>query len=206
MKIAVFGATGRVGSYMTTFALEAGWQVKALVRTPEKIIQKIPEPEVIKGDVCDKHLVDETIAGCDAVFVSLGTDKTNTLSASAPHIVSAMKKHGVMRAVIIGTAGILASRHQPGKYRFETPESKRKTTTAAEEHLKAYQIWKASGLEWTYVCPTYLPDGEPTGEIRYEADFLPEDGKKISVGDTARFAFHVLHDKRFECQRIGICY
>ncbi|GGC73648.1 oxidoreductase [Thalassobacillus devorans] len=206
MKIAVFGATGRVGSYVTTIALEAGWQVKALVRTPEKTTQKTPEPEVIKGDIFDKHLVEKTIAGCDAVFVGLGTDKTNTLSTSAPHIVAAMKKHGVMKAVIIGTAGILDSRHQPGKYRFETPESKRKTTTAAEEHLKAYQIWKASGLEWTYVCPTYLPDGEPTGEVRYEADLLPEDGTKITVGDTARFAFRVLHDNQFVRQRIGICY
>ncbi|WP_085506863.1 NAD(P)-dependent oxidoreductase [Thalassobacillus devorans] len=206
MKIAVFGATGRVGSYMMTFALEAGWQVKALVRAPEKITQKTPQLEVIKGDVFAKHLVEKTIAGCDAVFVSLGTDKTNTLSASAPHIVAAMKKHGVMRAVIIGTAGILDSRHQPGKYRFETPESKRKTTTAAEEHLKAFQIWKASGLEWTYVCPTYLPDGEPTGEVRCETGGLPEDGKKITVGDTACFAFRTLHDNRFVRQRIGICY
>ena len=40
MKIALLGATGAVGSHFLTKALAAGYAVKALVRTPEKLRKK----------------------------------------------------------------------------------------------------------------------------------------------------------------------
>ncbi|KHE67463.1 NAD(P)H-binding protein, partial [Halobacillus sp. BBL2006] len=103
-------------------------------------------------------------------------------------------------------AGILKSRYENGKYRFQTPESKRKKTFAAEEHVKVYESLEASSLNWTIICPTYLPKGEEQGSIRYEIDFLPEGGKKITVDDTARFAFQNLKDSSFPKKRVGICY
>ncbi|WP_028781934.1 NAD(P)-dependent oxidoreductase [Thalassobacillus devorans] len=206
MKIAVFGATGRVGSVFTGLAKDAGWEVQALVRNPNTILSSFRSVASIEGNVTNSSDVEVVIKGCDAVFVALGTDKTDTLSASAPLIIESMHKYNVNRAVMIGTAGILDSRYQPGKYRFETPESKRKSTTAAEEHLKAYQAWKASGLGWTYICPTYLPDGGIQGDVRFERSYLPENGKKITVGDTARFAFDAFSQDKFIQQRIGICY
>ncbi|SEB09024.1 Putative NADH-flavin reductase [Thalassobacillus cyri] len=206
MKIAVFGATGRIGSVFTGLAEDSGWEVNALIRNPHKIPPSLRKVNVIEGNASRRSDVEATIKGCDAVFVGLGTDKTDTLSVSAPLITEAMKKYNVIRAVIIGTAGILDSRYQPGKYRFETPESKRKSTAAAEEHLKAYQAWKASGLDWTYICPTYLPDGDVQGDVRFERSYLPENGKKVTVGDTASFAFDTLVQEKFIQQRIGICY
>ncbi|MFG6116288.1 NAD(P)-dependent oxidoreductase [Halobacillus sp. MO56] len=206
MKVAVFGATGRVGSVFTELAGGSGWEVNALIRNPNKIPTSFRKVNVIEGNASRRSDVEATIQGCDAVFVALGTDKSDTLSVSTPLIIEAMKKSNVIRAVVIGTAGILDSRFQAGKYRFETTESKRKSTAAAEEHLKAYQAWKASGLDWTYICPTYLPDGEEQGDVRFERSFLPENGKKVTVGDTARFAFDTLVQEKFIQQKIGICY
>ena len=37
MKIALLGATGAVGSHFLTKALAAGYAVKALVRTPDRL-------------------------------------------------------------------------------------------------------------------------------------------------------------------------
>ena len=46
-------------------------------------------------------------------------------------------------------------------------------------------ISEQSKLEWTIVCPTYLPDGERLGKYRTESNYLPEGGIEISVSDTA---------------------
>lgn len=206
MKLAVFGATGRVGSQVVKLALKEGWEVVALVRDEEKAKQMIKGASRVVGDVTNPADVRKTLNGCEMVFSGLSTDKTDTLSKAIPFMIEEMKKAEIKRVVTVGTAGILNSRYEKGKYRFQTPESKRKKTFAAEEHVKVYEHFSRSNLDWTIVCPTYLPDGEEQGHIRYEIDYLPIEGKKITVDDTARFAFDCLRDSRFNQKRVGICY
>ncbi|KGP90013.1 hypothetical protein N780_07235 [Pontibacillus chungwhensis BH030062] len=206
MKIAVFGGTGRVGSSFIRMALDQGHTIQALVRDRDKADDLISKATHIIGDVTQEEDIRATINGCDLVFSSIGTDKTTTLSESMPLIRKVMEKQGITRLVTIGTAGILNSRYEEGKYRFQSSESKRTKTFAAEEHLKAYLELQSSALHWTIVCPTYLPDGEEVGGVRYEIDFLPKEGKKISTNDTARFAFEILDPPSFSKKRVGICY
>lgn len=191
MNILLLGATGRVGSVLLAKALKDEHKVVALVRTPEKITVKNPHLQIIQGDVLDETALEKamTLLHIEAVVSALNTDKNNTLSRTAPPLIRLMKKHHVNRLIAIGTAGILDSRENPEIYRFQSSESKRKSTTAAEDHLIAYLKMQESKLDWTLVCPTYLPDGEETGEYRAEADMLPVDGKQISVQDTAAFAY-----------------
>ncbi|MEC3883743.1 NAD(P)H-binding protein [Halobacillus sp. HZG1] len=206
MKLALFGGTGRVGSEIIRLALDDGVEVKALVRDEKRAMEVIPGAELVIGDAKNEKDVQKTIANCDAVVSALNTDKTDTLSVSVPLIIKAMKEQGIKRIVSIGTAGILNSRFEEGKYRYQTSESKRKKTFAAEEHVKVYEALLESDLDWTVICPTYLPEGERYGNIRFERDMLPEDGKKITVADTAFFTYQELHKKEFVDHRVGICY
>ena len=139
MKVAIFGGTGRVGSKVLEMALQEGWEVKALIRDRSRIPFESDAVHYYIGDVTSPEMVDELIEGCDLVFSGLNTDKTDTLSQSIPLIIRSMQKHRVNRIVTIGTAGILDSRHEKGKFRFQTSESKRKSTFAAEEHLNVYR-------------------------------------------------------------------
>ena len=127
--------------------------------------------------------------GIDVVISALSTDGATTLSESMPHIIEAMENEGIQRIITIGTAGILQSRTTPDVLRYQSSESKRKLTRAAEDHHKAYELLNQSSLQWTIVCPTYLPDGDRLGEYRVERDFLPVDGVKIHVSDTAEFTY-----------------
>lgn len=204
MNIAILGATGRVGERILKQALAEGHHVKALVRSEK--LEAHPNLEMITGDVRKKEDVEHVIAGAAAVFSAIGTDKTTTLSEAAPLIVEAMEKQGVSRLVTIGTAGILDSRLTPGKLRYQGGDSNRKLTFAAEEHEKLYRLLEKSALDWTIVCPTYLPDGEARGDYRTEEAFLPEGGKEITVGDTAAFAYHLLDHPEFIRQRVGLAY
>ncbi|RLQ90786.1 SDR family oxidoreductase [Planomicrobium sp. Y74] len=204
MKLAIFGATGRVGSEILKRALGEGYQVTALQRSPK--LDKHPNLETVFGNVREGKDIERTIAGADAVFSALGTDKTTTLTDALPFIIESMERHGIKRIITIGTAGILNSRLEEGELRYQGGDSNRKMTFAAEEHEKAFRLLEKSNLEWTIVCPTYLPDGEAKGGYRVEKDFLPEGGKEISTGDTGEFAYQQLEDSTYVRSRVGIAY
>jgi uncharacterized protein len=207
MKLLMLGASGRVGQKIAERAIQDGIEVHALLRDPAKVPSQILDKITYTiGNVLNKEQVEEAISGCDIVVSALSTDGDNVLSESMPLIIAATKKEGLSRIITIGTAGILQSRIEPDLLRYQSSESKRKLTRAAEDHHKAYELLKESGLDWTIVCPTYLPDGDAAGKYRAEKDFLPVDGGKISTGDTAHFTFSLIKESRFSKSRVGISY
>ncbi len=205
MQITVFGATGRVGSEFVRLALRDGHDLLALVRSPGR---HHPEQEVttVQGDARDAQAVGQILGGSDAVVSALGTDSTTTLTEATAAIIEGMTTHGVTRIVTIGTAGIVESRTEPGKLRYQSNESRRTQTFAAVEHQRAYEMLRDSGLDWTVVCPTYLPDGKAVGGYRIERNYLPRDGRQISTGDTAAFAYEELLGNKHVGYRVGIAY
>ena len=206
MNILILGATGRVGSHILKFAFDDDHHVTALVRDADKVQVGNRNLTVIEGNALSESDIKKAIAGMDMVVIALGTDGTTTLSESMALIMKEMEAEGIKRIITIGTGGILNSRTEPGKLRYQSNESKRKTTRAAEEHHKVYELLENSNLDWTIVCPTYLPDGEYTGKYRVERDFLPENGAKISVPDTAEFAYSQIEDNRYIKSRVGMAY
>jgi uncharacterized protein len=206
MKITILGMTGRVGSQIAALALQDKNQVTGLVRSPEKITVADDNLTVIKGNVLYKENIEQAVSGADAVISALNTDGDDTLSKSMTLIIETMEEAGVNRLVSIGTAGILESRIDADRLRYQSSESKRRLTRAAEEHHKVFDLLEASGLDWTIVCPTYLPDGKAVGEYREERNFLPENGKQISVGDTAHFAYSQLGSDVYVKSRVGLAY
>ncbi|MCP3741645.1 NAD(P)-dependent oxidoreductase [Rossellomorea sp. BNER] len=205
MKIALLGATGRVGSVVLKNALQNNDSIKALTRDPVKL-EDSPNLLKIKGTALDHDQLAKTIQHCDAVISCLGTDQNDVLSSSMPAILNSMRFAGVTRIITIGTAGILQSRQEPSLYRFQSIESKRRMTRAAEDHLKTYIMLRESEMDYTVVCPTYLPLGERVGNFRTEENILPEDGQSISVFDTGDFAYQQLFSDQFIRTRVGICY
>ncbi len=206
MNILILGATGRVGGQIVTYALRDKHHVTVLVRTPEKIKINNENLTIIQGNVLNKDDIVRAIHGIDVVISALNTDGTTTLSESMPLIIEAMQNEGIQRIITIGTAGILQSRTTPNSLRYQSSESKRKSTRAAKEHHKVYDMLKQSTLEWTIVCPTYLPDGERVGKYRIDRNFLPEGGAEISVPDTAEFTFRQIKASDYIKSRVGIAY
>ncbi|MGE7759589.1 NAD(P)-dependent oxidoreductase [Peribacillus sp. NPDC097895] len=206
MNILILGATGRVGGQLVTYGLQDRHHVTVLARTPEKIQINNANLTIIQGNVLNKDDIVRAMYGIDVVISALNTDGTTTLSASMPLIIEAMEYEGIQRIITIGTAGILQSRTNPNSLRYQSSESKQKSTRAAKEHHKVYEMLKQSTLLWTIVCPTYLPDGESVGTYRVEGDFLPENGVEISVPDTAEFAFSQITSSDFLKSRVGIAY
>ncbi|ACT04568.1 NAD(P)-dependent oxidoreductase [Paenibacillus sp. JDR-2] len=209
MKIAIFGATGRVGRMVTALALRDGHTVKALVRTPDKLkglADSSPGLTLAEGNAASAEALAETVSGADAVISALSTDGGSLLSDSFPLILEAMKRLEIKRIVAIGTAGVLDSRTEPGLLRYQSSESRRTLTRAAEEHHAVLRLLEESELDWTLVCPTYLPDGPAEGGYRSERGYLPENGTRITTGDTAEFAYAQLFSSQYVRMKAGIAY
>ena len=70
--IALFGATGSTGKHVLKYALEKGYKVKALVRTPSKVETKHENLTIIEGSLEDSDKVKETVKGSDYVISVAG--------------------------------------------------------------------------------------------------------------------------------------
>ncbi|MEM7140781.1 MAG: SDR family NAD(P)-dependent oxidoreductase [Actinomycetota bacterium] len=74
MKVLVTGGTGFVGSHAIRRLLDAGHDVRALVRTPAKVAPLMEKMgvdpaaiEVVEGDITDAPSVRDAVEGCEAV-------------------------------------------------------------------------------------------------------------------------------------------
>ena len=74
MKIAPFGSAGALAGYFQKNALSAGYEVTALVRSPEKLCGQ-PNLNLVKGDVKDISEVQSVIDHADLLVNCLGDVK-----------------------------------------------------------------------------------------------------------------------------------
>lgn len=76
--ITVFGANGNVGGAFVRLAADAGYTLRAFVRTPEKFDNPDPEHvEVVRGDATNADDVTRAIEGSDVVASFLGNPYPN---------------------------------------------------------------------------------------------------------------------------------
>ena len=210
MTVTVFGATGRVGKYIVRMALAKGYTVKAFGRNVENLIDadlNNDNLETIKGFVFDEADVLKAVTGTDAVFSALGggtdgTDKTRSLGIK--NITQQMHKAGVKRIVAVGGMGSL--KDDEYEYRLNRPDYPAVFRAVSAEHLKAYKYLKASGLNWTFVCPPDIKDAEATGKYVISAEYKPIPYiNKINAGDIADFMLKEIALNQYVNKRVGIC-
>ncbi|WP_214712785.1 MULTISPECIES: NAD(P)-dependent oxidoreductase [unclassified Exiguobacterium] len=199
--IALFGGSGRTGMRLLERLLKDGHDVRLLSR---REVEPRDRLTVIIGDATDADAIAETVKSADVVMSALGTDKQDVLSRFTPLIISAMQAAGITRILTVGTAGILQA-HDSDNYRFETRESKRSMTTAAEDHAWAYELLDASTLDYTIVCPTQLIEDASVGNIVIAADVLgTQNSGPISRDDVADLVIQAWENNSYRRHRVGI--
>lgn len=195
MKIALLGGTGRTGQHF--LALAHQHTITMLSRQPITV----PGVEVVIGDATDREALAQVIQDADVIVSALGTDNAQVLTKSTAHLIDLAPQ---ARIITVGTAAILQSRLDPTKLRYEAGDTKRRSTTAAEDHHRMYNQLKNSAMRWTIVCPTYLPEGPVSENYRIEAHYLPTDATQITTGEVAHCLYRVMLEDAYPYQRIGI--
>ena len=206
MKLIVFGATGQVGLQLVKQARWKGHTVKAFGRNVFDLEVNNENLEIIKGALFDAGEVYNALKDCDAVVSSIGgsfdgSDKTRSLGMK--NIITQMKKAAVKRIVALGGMGILNAKE--GLLLIDEEDYPKEYIPVGNEHRKAYEYLKASGLEWTFVCsPDIINDG-PTGNYITNKDYPPDPNlNRINAGDLAQFMLNELEKNEYVQSRVGI--
>jgi putative NADH-flavin reductase len=168
VKLAIFGATGKVGRALTARALERGHHVTALVRDPQKLSTAHANLRVIKGDATNASDVEAVVQGQDAVLNALGPTKTSPKDVLAQHtrvLVDAMKKHGVRRVVVVGGAGMgMPQDSKDFGTRAITWLVSRIIPDAVADKRVQYEILQKSGVEFVILRAPQIKDGPRLGK------------------------------------------
>jgi putative NADH-flavin reductase len=175
LKLAVVGATGRVGSAVVRAALDAGHDVSALVHNPGHEAALPGGLRLVHGDIRDEQVARRLAFGRDAVVCALGADPdTRVLSEGTGSLVRALPVAGVRRLVAVLCGWVFFD---------PAPESH---AALAAEHRRSLAVLEGSGLDWTAVCPpAEVGDTEPTGRWAVTPGAMPPGARRITRADLA---------------------
>jgi putative NADH-flavin reductase len=208
MKLAIFGGTGRVGRRLIEYGLAEGHSVVALVRDPSKLAGYAGHCQATAGDVLDPVVVEQTLAGADAVLSAIGgaglTAPGQAISGGMRNIVAVMHRRGIRRIIAVAGSGVLDSPR--GGLLSQSPDFPPLYTAINQEHLGTWEALRQSPLEWTLACTPDLVDGMRTGSWRTRIAQLPEGAMQISVEDTAAFMVSQVARMEFLKVRVGLAY
>ncbi|MGE3829424.1 MAG: SDR family oxidoreductase [Parvibaculaceae bacterium] len=158
-NVLILGASGQIAQWVVkALADRPDMALTLLVRNPRKLAGKEPgNAKVVVGNVLDKNLLKQTMAGQDIVYANL-TGKN--LDEQAQAVISAMQVAGVNRLIFVLSLGIYDE--VPGTFGAWN------RATIGEDlkpFRRAADAIEASGLRYTILRPAWLTD---ENEVDYE--------------------------------------
>ena len=196
-RILVLGATGGTGRLIVGQALARGYDVAALVRSPEKA-RGLDGAKLIAGDARDETTLRRALEGREAVISALGTAaspvrEVTLLSSATRALVDAMKAEGVARLVAITGIGAGDSAGHGG-FLFDHVIFPLLLRKVYADKNRQEAIVGNSGLDWVLVRPTVLNDKPGRGTIRMLTDLSGFHGGTIARADVAGFVLDQVRD------------
>ena len=188
MKIALFGATGHIGSHVLRLALDQGHQVNALVRDRSRIdAHAATACRVIVGSIENPTSVGYALDGAEAVIVTLaaGERVLERFDASA---LPLLKTQGPRRIVSMVGASVRMP-GDPKSFTLGLMTAVMRLVPGgllrdAEGHARRLA---ASGLDWTLVRSANFSDLPATGSLRATVTGDMPLGASITHADLAGF-------------------
>ncbi|WP_367138565.1 NAD(P)-dependent oxidoreductase [Saccharothrix sp. HUAS TT1] len=212
MKIALFGASGHIGSAIADELLSRGHEVTAVTRSGSGDAR--PGLTVKSGDITDPETVIALVEGHDAVASAVGPkvgveNDEEILLGAARSLVEALPKTDVRRVVVLGGAGSLKT--PSGERVVDNPHFPAMWKANALAQIAVLDLFRTvDDLDWTFISPAaHIEPGERTGEYRVGGDDLlvDENGdSNISIPDYAVAFVDELEKGNAIKRRIGVAY
>lgn len=202
MKVALIGASGKVGTRLLKELTDRGHSVTAIARNPEKI-PALPNTTPKKGDIADRQSLAALLKGHDAVISSV-----RFLGLNVEALIEAVRASGVKRFLVVGGASSLEV--APGKILFDTPNFPEVAKPEAGAGIVFLdRLRQEKELDWTFLSPAALfVPGERTGQFRIGKDELltSDKGSTISFEDYAIAMVDELEKQKHSRQRFTVGY
>jgi putative NADH-flavin reductase len=201
MNIAVFGASGGIGTHVVSLAAQRGHQVRAIYRTTPQDPPPAQAEILITEDIFAPGFAARAIRGVDVVVAAVGPNfatrhNPRTTMTSPPDLhqrlvrtlITALKDSAApARLITVSTAsmGPADTVMAPGPrllFRFfRTVVAPNLGRVGADLQAMEEEL-AASGLDWYALRPVKLNDGPLTGQVQASDQFAM---KTISRADVA---------------------
>ena len=198
-KVAIIGGTGKVGRRIAAEALQKGYQVRMLVRNPEKLGQLDNKVEVVKGSIQDIEAIRILLKGCGIVINTFGQPNKEKpiYSESTKNILDIMEEMGISRYIGV-TGGSLTIEgdkkslwNRIGAKIFDIffsnmMEDKKREWAVLNSH---------EHIKWTLIRLPFILDEVKTSHIKENLKDMP--GTKITNQDIAAFIIDQINDLKY---------
>ena len=225
MKLTIFAATGGIGRQILEQAVDAGHDVTAVVRHPQKLPDELSSQiRVVSADLAapDPAMLTSAVQGADGVLSGLGPRskaETGIAARGTRAIVAAMKAAGARRIVVVSAApiGTVPSpgrpnppKHDPGDgfimQHLLNPLVKTALRKNYADLAQMEDILRDSDLDWTAVRPPRLTDKPLTATYRTAHGQNLRRGLVISRADVAHYMLRAVGQPETIKQTIGVAY
>jgi putative NADH-flavin reductase len=193
MKIAIFGSTGFLGKVLLEMALDKGYQVKTLVRNPDKLGEFRDRVEFIHGDIFNVKDIQSTVSGTEAVLSTVGppnrkTEDPEIYKNTMENIVDILVEENIRRFIHVGGAAHPGGENE--NWTIGRRFLKQMLSITGPKILLAKQLeWEVlrkSRLDWTLVRPPAILKGKSlTGNLLVDEKNLGS--LKVNVEDLSNF-------------------
>jgi len=220
LRIAVYGASGRVGSRIVAEALARGHYVTGIGRRIDSISANHEQLTKVTGDVTDPGAVAATIAGHDAVISAISgnnpdsDDPNDSIPMQAARaLVAALRSLGpdAPRMIVVG-GGSTTLEESPG-VRFDDPDDIPEGPRGIRMlgHGLALDYLKPiTDVRWTFFSPALqMRPGERTGVFRVGGSVVIADtdgNSTISMEDFAVAMIDELEMPQYINQQMTVAY
>ena len=166
MRVAIFGGSGFVGSYLVDALIAAGHEPSLMVRLgSERKVRQVERCRLVAGNLSSTTAIDATLENCDAVIYSVGILKESPKQGitfeelqynGVVRVAESTKARGISRFLLMSANGAksMGTPYQETKFR-------------AEEHVRA------SGFDVTIFRPSVI-FGEPRGRMEIGTQLYAE--------------------------------
>ena len=191
MQITILGSTGQVGKAVISEALKLGYQVKVLVRNPEKLGELKEKIKIVKGNLLDELSVEKAFEGSEAIINVSGAVKEpkqlQQFQKIGKILVDKMKQQGITRLINISLAVISLPQE---KLDFKR-KALRVLVNLFFKQKKLIQeavmtiILNEKDIAWTFVRPAFFSKKAGTGKVLADDKKMP--GTTIMLEDLGKF-------------------
>jgi putative NADH-flavin reductase len=217
MRLTIVAATGGIGRELLRQAVDAGHDVTAIARSPEKITLPV---RTAYADLAhpDVEALKEAVKGSDAILSALGARtkfESGVATTGTAALISAAGKAGTKRLIVVSAAPIgtvlpESPKHDPGDGFFMrhlgAPFARTMFRTHYQDLAGMEEVVRASGLDWTISRPPKLTDKPLTGHYRTAIDRNVRGGFSISRADVAHHMLACLADPSTIGHAVGVAH
>ncbi|NRD76827.1 NAD(P)H-binding protein [Bacillus sp. BRMEA1] len=198
-KIALIGGTGKVGRFLASEALKNGFQVRMLVRSPNKIKICDDKMEVVKGDVVNIEAIKQLLEGCHIVINCFGQRMRDTpiYSRVTSQILKVMKEKKMKRYIGVTGASLTIKGDKKsllnriGATMFEVFFSKMIINKKEEFNI----LLENQDLDWTLIRLPFVREAVKSNPVKVSFTDMP--GSFITNKEIASFIISQMDNKAY---------